>query len=55
VVLATGWYILGNEVKESETSFASIVGQYCIGTGNGLDALVLIFKAYIQLGNYKRG
>jgi hypothetical protein len=32
VVLATGWYILGNEVKESETSLPSIAGQYCIGT-----------------------
>jgi dTDP-4-amino-4,6-dideoxygalactose transaminase len=27
VVLATGWYILGNEVKEFETSFASIAGH----------------------------
>ena len=55
-VLATGWYILGNEVKEFETSFAKYCGtQYCIGTGNGLDALVLIFKAYIQLGKLQKG
>ncbi len=56
VVLASGWYILGNEVKEFETSFAKYCGtQYCIGTGNGLDALVLIFKAYIQLGKLQKG
>jgi dTDP-4-amino-4,6-dideoxygalactose transaminase len=56
VVLDTGWYILGNEVKEFENSFAKYCGtQYCIGTGNGFDALVLIFKGYIQLGKLKKG
>ena len=55
-VLASGWYILGNEVKEFEASFAKYCGtQYCIGTGNGLDALVLIFKAYIELGKLQKG
>lgn len=56
VVLANGWYVLGNEVKEFETSFAKYCGtQYCIGTGNGFDALVLIFKGYIQLGKLQKG
>jgi dTDP-4-amino-4,6-dideoxygalactose transaminase len=55
-VLESGWYILGNEVKEFETNFASYCGtKYCIGVGNGLDALVLIFKAYIQLGLLQKG
>ena len=55
-VLASGWYVLGNEVKEFETSFAKYCGkQFCIGTGNGLDALVLIFKGYIQLGKLQKG
>jgi len=55
-VLDSGWYILGNEVKEFETRFASYCGtQYCIGTGNGFDALVLIFKAYIALGKLQKG
>jgi dTDP-4-amino-4,6-dideoxygalactose transaminase len=55
-VLDNGWYILGNEVKEFETSFAKYCGtQHCIGTGNGFDALVLIFKGYIQLGKLKKG
>jgi dTDP-4-amino-4,6-dideoxygalactose transaminase len=55
-VLANGWYILGNEVKEFETNFAKYCGtQHCIGTGNGFDALVLIFKGYIQLGKLQKG
>jgi dTDP-4-amino-4,6-dideoxygalactose transaminase len=55
-VLANGWYILGNEVKEFETNFANYCGtQHCIGVGNGLDALTLIFKGYIQLGKLQKG
>jgi dTDP-4-amino-4,6-dideoxygalactose transaminase len=55
-VLDNGWYILGNEVKEFESSFAKYCGtQHCIGTGNGFDALVLIFKGYIQLGKLQKG
>lgn len=51
-----GWYILGNEVKTFEADFANYCGtKHCIGVGNGLDALVLIFKAYIQLGKLQKG
>ncbi len=51
-----GWYILGSEVKTFETNFASYYGaKHCIGVGNGLDALVLIFKGYIQLGKLQKG
>jgi dTDP-4-amino-4,6-dideoxygalactose transaminase len=51
-----GWYILGSEVKTFETNFASYCGaKHCIGVGNGLDALVLIFKGYIQLGKLQKG
>lgn len=54
--LDKGWYILGNEVKQFEQSFAQYSNaKHCIGVGNGLDALVLILKAYIQLGNLKKG
>ena len=54
--LEGGWYILGNEVKQFENDFASYCGsKYCIGVGNGLDALVLIFKAYIHLGKLQKG
>jgi dTDP-4-amino-4,6-dideoxygalactose transaminase len=55
-VLASGWYILGKEVQEFETSFAQYCGaKYCVGVGNGLDALTLIFKGYIQLGRLQKG
>jgi dTDP-4-amino-4,6-dideoxygalactose transaminase len=54
--LDNGWYILGDEVKQFEQSFASFSkSKHCIGVGNGLDALVLILKANIQLGNIKKG
>jgi dTDP-4-amino-4,6-dideoxygalactose transaminase len=55
-VLASGWYILGNEVQNFETNFAQYCGvKYCIGVGNGLDALTLIFKGYTQLGKLQKG
>ncbi len=55
-ILDRGWYILGDEVKTFESSFAQYCGvKHCIGVGNGLDALILIFKAYIELGQLKKG
>ena len=55
LVLDKGWFILGDEVKTFETSFATYCGtKHCIGVGNGLDALVLIFKGYIQLGKLQK-
>jgi len=54
--LSSGRYILGDGVKVFEDSFARYCGtKYCIGTGNGLDALVLIFKGYMELGKLKKG
>lgn len=54
--LEGGWYILGNDVKQFETDFATYCGtKHCIGIANGLDALVLIFKAYIHLGKLQKG
>ncbi|WP_395043725.1 DegT/DnrJ/EryC1/StrS family aminotransferase [Flavobacterium sp.] len=56
LVLDKGWFILGDEVKEFEQNFANYCEtKYCIGVGNGLDALILIFKAYIQLGKLQKG
>ncbi|MBF6640100.1 DegT/DnrJ/EryC1/StrS family aminotransferase [Flavobacterium sp. J49] len=55
-VLDKGWFILGDEVKTFERDFAHYCGtKYCIGVGNGLDAMVLIFKAYIELGKLQKG
>jgi dTDP-4-amino-4,6-dideoxygalactose transaminase len=56
LVLEKGWYILGNEVALFENNFANYCGtKYCVGVGNGFDALVLIFKGYIQLGKLQKG
>ncbi len=56
LVLDKGWFILGDEVQIFETNFANYCGaKHCIGVGNGLDALVLIFKGYIQLGKLQKG
>jgi dTDP-4-amino-4,6-dideoxygalactose transaminase len=55
-VLDNGWYILGKEVAEFENNFSNYCGtKHCIGVGNGLDALILIFKGYIELGKLKKG
>jgi len=55
-MLHKGWYVLGEEVSSFEKSFAAYCQtKYCLGVGNGLDALVLIFKAYIQLGKLQKG
>ena len=46
-VLNSGWYILGNSVKQFETEFATYNGSsYCSGVANGLDALILALKAF---------
>lgn len=55
-LLDSGWYILGEEVRRFETNFAAYCGTtYCIGTANGLDALTLILKGYIELGQLSKG
>jgi len=55
-VLNNGWYILGKETETFEKAFASYCNaKYCIGVGNGFDALILIFKGYIQLGKLQKG
>lgn len=54
--LDSGNYILGNSVSSFESNFAKYCGtKYCVGTANGLEALTLIFKAYIELGKLKPG
>ncbi len=45
--LNSGWFILGNEVSQFEQEFAEYCeSQYCIGVGNGLEALALILRGY---------
>lgn len=55
-VFRSGWYLLGNEIKNFEANLAHYIGsEYAIGVANGLDALRLIFRAYIELGYMKPG
>lgn len=50
-VIDSGWYIQGNEYKNFEKEFAKYCGtKHAIGVANGLDALVLIFRAYKEMG-----
>jgi dTDP-4-amino-4,6-dideoxygalactose transaminase len=55
-VIDSGWYLQGNEVKTFENNYANYIGiQHAIGVANGLDALRLILKAYIELGVMQEG
>ena len=46
-VMDSGWYVLGREVAAFEREFAAYCGaRYCVGVGNGLDALHLILRAW---------
>ena len=55
-VIDSGWYLLGNEVKQFEQSLATYCGvNHAIGVANGLDALRLILKAYIEMGIMAEG
>jgi len=53
-VIDKGQLILGDEVQAFEKEYTEYIGtNYCIGVGNGLDALRLIFRAYLELGVFK--
>jgi dTDP-4-amino-4,6-dideoxygalactose transaminase len=55
-VIDSGWYIQGDQVQCFEKEFADYCGtKHCIGVANGLDALILIFRAYKELGKIKEG
>ena len=55
-VVNSGWYLLGTENKKFEKNYSMFIGtKYTIGCANGLDALIWIFRAYIELGVMKAG
>ena len=55
-VVDSGWYLQGKENEEFEKHYAEYIGtKHCIGCANGLDALIWIFRAYIELGVMKPG
>ena len=54
--ISSGWYVLGEESRLFEKEYAEFTGaKHCIGVANGLDALCLILKAYIELGVMNEG
>ena len=55
-VLQSGWYLRGEATRRFEEHYAEYIGtNHCIGCGNGLDALTLIFRAYKELGVLRDG
>lgn len=55
-VVERGWYLQGEENARFEADYADYIGvKYCVGCANGLDALIWIFRAYIELGVMKPG
>ncbi len=55
-VFRSGWYVMGEEVENFEKRFASYSGvKNCIGVANGLDAFILILRAYKELEIIKEG
>lgn len=55
-VVNGGWYLQGEENKKFEKDFSEFIGaKYTVGCANGLDALIWIFRAYIEMGVMKAG
>ena len=55
-VVNGGWYLQGKENEKFEKHYADFIGtKYCVGCANGLDALIWIFRAYIELGVMQPG
>ena len=50
-VIASGWYLRDEATKAFEREYARYIGtEHCVGVANGLDALTLIYRAYIEMG-----
>ena len=55
-VVDSGWYLQGDENSLFESHYAEYIGtKHCIGVANGLDALILILRAYMELGILQKG
>lgn len=55
-IVNSGWYLQGKENERFEQHYAEFIGtKYCVGCANGLDALIWIFRAYIEMGVMKPG
>lgn len=50
-VVDSGWYLQGKENEKFEADYSAYIGtKYTVGCGNGLDALIWIFRAYVEMG-----
>jgi len=55
-VIDSGWYLSGNKLETFENNLANFLGvKYAVGVSNGLDALRLVLRAYIEMGILKAG
>lgn len=55
-VVNGGWYLQGAENKKFEKNFSEFIGaKYTVGCANGLDALIWIFRAYVEMGVMQPG
>lgn len=55
-VTDSGWYLKGKATERFERQYADYIGcRHCVACGNGLDALTLILRAYIELGRLRQG
>ncbi|HCT3171467.1 TPA: DegT/DnrJ/EryC1/StrS family aminotransferase [Enterobacter asburiae] len=55
-VLDSGWYVMGNHLQKFESEFANYCGvKHCIGVANGLEALVLVLRAWKVMGKLQEG
>ncbi len=55
-VISSGWFIRGNFVENFEKEYADFCGtNFCVGVANGLDALSLTLRAWLELGKLEEG
>lgn len=55
-VVDSGWYLLGEEVETFEKEYSDFIGvEHTVGVANGLDALRIILRAYIEMGEFQEG
>lgn len=55
-VVDSGWYLQGKENEQFEANYSRYIGtRYAVGCANGLDALIWIFRAYIEMGVMQQG
>ena len=55
-VIDRGWYLQGEECERFETEYAQYIGtRYCVSCASGLDALILMLRAYMEMGRLQCG